>query len=103
MSIWIDGNISIVGDLTKFIEQYDLNANPFYTRVHPSRNCIYDEAKKCIEMKKDTSLRVNKQVEKYKAEGYPKHIGMVETCILLRKHNDAKCQLICNAWATELL
>ena len=28
---------------------------------------------------------------------------MVETNILLRKHNDEKCVLLDNAWATELL
>lgn len=44
ISIWVDGNISIIGNLNKFINQYDLNIKPFYTRVHPSRNCIYDEA-----------------------------------------------------------
>lgn len=42
-------------------------------------------------MRKDIASKVNAQVDKYRKEGYPKHIGMVETCILLRKHNDAKC------------
>lgn len=28
---------------------------------------------------------------------------MVETCVLLRKHNDERCVLVDNAWATELL
>lgn len=54
-------------------------------------------------MKKASSDDINKQIEKYKAEGYPEGIGMVETCVLLRKHNDIKCVLFDNAWATELL
>lgn len=103
ISIWVDGNIKIKDDLNKFIVQYDLDKNQIYTRIHPCRNCIYDEAEACINMSKDTSNAIKTQIEKYKQENYPKHIGMVETGILLRKHNAIECQLLCNAWATELL
>lgn len=103
ISIWVDGNIQIKDDLNKFVAQYDLNENFLYTRIHPSRNCIYDEAEACVKMNKDTNLNIQQQIQKYRADGYPAHIGMVETGILLRKHNDIKCQLLCNDWATELL
>ena len=58
ISVWVDGNIAIIGDITKFIAQYDLDAVPFYSRVHLSRNCIYDEAEACIAMKKDSELNI---------------------------------------------
>ena len=103
ISIWIDGSISIIGDLNTFISQYDLKKNPFYVRIHPFRNCIYDEADVCMKMHKDVSYVIEKQINRYKEEGYPAHIGMVETGILLRRHNDIKCQMIDNMWATELL
>lgn len=103
ISIWVDGNIQIKDDLNKFIAQYDLNENFLYTRIHPKRNCIYDEADTVIKMHKDCDDIIQKQLDTYKCDGYPKHIGMVETGILLRKHNDNKCQLLCNDWATELL
>lgn len=103
VSIWIDGSIEILDDLHKFISQYDLSKCPFYTRVHPRRRCIYEEAKACISLKKDDPSVICAQIERYKEEGYPKNIGMVETCILLRKHNDIRCQLLDDLWATELL
>lgn len=103
ISIWVDGNICIKGNLNKLLAQYDLDKNPFYTRIHPCRNCIYDEAQKCIELNKDTNNIITEQIEHYKNEGYPKRIGMAETCVLLRKHNDIKCKKICYDWATELL
>ena len=103
VSIWIDGNIEVKADLNEFIQQYDLNKCPFYTRVHPCRRCIYAEAQACIDMRKDNASTIKKQVDAYKIEGYPKDIGMVETCVILRKHNDIKCQLLCNTWASELL
>lgn len=103
ISVWVDGSILILNDLSKFISSYDLEKCPLYTRVHPSRKCIYKEAKACIRLGKDTSKNIEAQVEAYREDGYPKNIGMAETGILLRKHNDIKCQLLDNLWASELL
>ena len=103
ISVWIDGSFLITGDLRQFIAQYDLSKVPLYTRIHQYRDCIYSEAEACIQLHKDTSFSVMKQIERYQAEGYPKHIGMSETGILLRRHNDLKCKLLCNLWASELL
>ena len=103
VSLWVDGNIQITGDLMQFIKQYDLSKNCFYTRIHPIRNCIYDEANAVLHYKKDLSGKVQQQITKYKAENYPAHIGMVETCIILRKHNLYQCKIIDNYWAAELL
>ena len=103
ISIWIDGNIAVVGDLNDFIKQYNLETNTFFSRIHPSRNCIYKEANACKMMKKDVVDKIDEQIAKYQSEGYPKNAGMVETCILLRKHNARECKMIDNAWAIELL
>lgn len=103
VSIWVDGNIQVKGDLNEFIFQYDLDKCPLYTRVHPCRRCIYDEADICIKMKKGSYQEIMQQVNQYKKEGYPAKAGMVETGVLLRKHNDLKCQQFCNLWASELL
>lgn len=102
-SIWIDGSFQVVGDIMKFVSQYDLVKTPLYTRVHPHRNCIYEEAKTCISLKKDSREVIEDQVKRYQAEGYPEKVGMAETGILLRKHNDRRCQLLGNLWASEIL
>ena len=103
ISIWIDGNICIKGDLNKFIAQYDLETVPFYTRVHPKRDCIYDEMEACLRAGKDKKEIMQPQIDKYRAEGYPEHIGMAETNIILRKHNEPDCVKLGNLWASELL
>lgn len=102
-SIWVDGNISIIGDLSKFIRQYNLDRTPFYTRIHPSRHCIYAEAQACIDLGKASAEEVSSQMARYQAEGYPKDLGMVESNIMLRRHNDSDCVLLDNLWATELI
>ena len=103
ISIWVDGNILIKDDLNKLLAEYDLDKVPFYTRIHPKRNCIYDEMEACWKLNKDKKETMQLQIDKYRSEGYPAHIGMAETCILLRKHNDRRCILLANLWASELL
>ena len=103
VSVWVDGNLQIAGDLLEFTKQYDLSKAPLYTRVHPARKCIYEEARACIAMGKDSREVIEQQVAKYRAEGYPANAGMFETCVVLRQHTDTKCQLVCNRWASELL
>ena len=103
ISIWIDGSFQIVGDVMKFVSQYNLEKNPFYTRIHSHRNCIYEEARACISLKKDLKEVIEEQVARYQCEGYPEKVGLAETGILLRKHNDRRCQLLGNLWASEIL
>ena len=44
-TLWVDGNISVLSDVAKFVGGYDLEKVPLWTRRHPSRKCIYAEAK----------------------------------------------------------
>ena len=42
-----------MSDMMGFISKYDLSATPIWTKKHPSRRCIYDEAYAVIRLKKD--------------------------------------------------
>lgn len=91
ISIWVDGNIEIQRDLVSFIKQYDLDKCPLYVRVHPCRRCIYEEAKACIALGKDSKEVIENQIAKYRDDGYPANAGMFETCVVLRQHVNTKC------------
>lgn len=103
VSVWVDGNITVTGDLMRLLAEYDLSKTPLYTRIHPSRNCVYDEAETVLMLRKDSPAVVGRVVARYRGEGYPERIGLAETCVLLRRHNDAKCRMFDDAWATEVL
>jgi hypothetical protein len=75
----------------------------FYTRKHPSRNCIYEEGNVVIRYGKDSVKSIDNQLSGYKKEGFPKNFGLVETAIIIRKHNDKQCIIIDNMWAKELV
>lgn len=103
VSIWVDANIRILKDLNLLLDQYDLNKHDFYVRRHLSRQCIYDEARVCIEKKKDSKKTISKHIAKYEAEGYPKDNGLVETGILIRQHNKLNCSQLEDYWAKEVI
>ena len=79
-SLWVDGAIDILSNLNGFIKQYCFDTNKsVFIRKHPSRKCIYSEAKACISIGKDTAEHINPQMNKYRNEGFPANFGLVET------------------------
>ena len=102
-SLWVDSNIELIGDLTDFFKQYSFSEKFLYTNKHPTRNCAYDEELACLRLKKDSYENMQPQMDKYLAEGFPKHYGLAETNLLLRNHNDPKCKKLMSLWAEEIL
>jgi hypothetical protein len=80
-----------------------LNKYCFYTRRHPSRNCIYNEGKSILTYKKDSIRNILSQLDKYEKTGFPKQFGLIESGIIFRKHNDRKCMILDNLWAKEII
>lgn len=69
--------------------------------THPERDCVYDEAKACIEADKGDPDTIRAQVARYKAEAYPEHAGLAATTIILRKQTEAVRQFN-EAWWQEV-
>ena len=104
ISLWVDGNFVINCDIEKdFLSKYDLNKFSLYTNKHPLRDCIYDEEIECIKRNKDISQNTHPQIERYKQEKMPRHIGLAETNLMLRNHHDQKCEEVMKLWEAEVL
>ncbi len=75
----------------------------FLTRKHPKRDCIYDEAKFCIDKKgKKGNIRdIEKQIHDYRIAGYPEHNGLYFTHWLFRRHT-ARVKWFCEHWWKQL-
>lgn len=99
-SIFLDGNFLIVGDLVPLVEM--LADNVFATHLHPSNDCIYQEAKDIIALGKYSASEVNEQIEVYKKEGFPEHYGLFETNVLVREHLSPECKDINESWWHEM-
>jgi len=99
-SIWIDGNITITGNVFDLINLYgDCGISGF---KHPLRNCIYQEAEACIKRDKDDPVIIKKQMDIYKENGFPKDYGLYETNVLIRKHSDKDVIRLMNVWWEEI-
>ena len=105
ISLWIDGGVQIKNCVSLWVDENikkDKECSIFIPQ-HPTRKCIYEEAKACIAMKKDNKEKITKQINDYRKEQMPAELGMVQSNIIIRRHNDGHCKKLMEAWVTKLL
>lgn len=102
ISIWVDGNVSLKGDLDKLLDEVLRDDCSVYVPKHPQRNCIYMEERAVKRMKKDSSSITKKQIDRYRSEGFPKNYGLLQSNILIRKHNNDDCIRLMEEWFKEV-
>ncbi len=86
-SLWVDGSIEITTPLS-FAElvQECLGTSDLAVFRHRRRNCAYHEAAECIYRGRDAEDIIDRQMLMYRADGYPPNHGLIEGCVLLRRH-----------------
>ena len=113
-SIFIDGNMYVVGNVDELIEKYLSDSNIAFfdhnkNRMDP-RDCIYDEYNAIMNLgkndpnqkyKDDPQVMYN-QVKRYQDEGYPSHNGLITGMVILRRHNERDCVRVMEDWWTEI-
>ncbi len=95
-SVYIDGNILICSDVTKFcnkLSPYGLSA--FY---HPVRSCVYDEAQACFAQRRDTKTNLKNTVSFLRKQGMPEGYGLLTCNVLVREHHLEICQKLMKEW-----
>lgn len=98
-SVWIDGKCEITGKSFESRVKEKIQNNVLISSCEPhGRDCIYQEAERCKELKKDDPNIIDKQIKFLKNENYPEHNGLSDTCILFRKHHDPKVKKAMNDW-----
>ncbi|KPN32326.1 hypothetical protein SY89_03094 [Halolamina pelagica] len=100
MSLWVDGNIVIVGEVSALAEQL-LQESDLAVPMHPDRNCIYREADVCLNMGIVEERATSEKMDQYRRENYPKNNGLSETRILVRKHQEPDIVMTMNLWWEE--
>tara|TARA_B100001250_G_scaffold411841_1_gene441475 strand:+ start:1021 stop:2664 length:1644 start_codon:yes stop_codon:yes gene_type:complete len=112
-SIFIDGNMTIRGDVNDLINKHLSDSNVAFfdhaqNRLDPN-NCIYREADYIFYLGqknngnyKDNPILIQKQMERYKQEGYPQKNGLITGMVILRKHNETDCIKVMEKWWEEI-
>ena len=121
ISIWMDGTFVVEKDINDLIDKYLSDANMACfshnnTSLDP-HDCIYVSAdyilhlgeinsqrdpSKGIAAYKDDPKLIEKQIEKYKNEGYPKDNGLVISGVLFRRHNEKDVIRVMEDWWKEI-
>ena len=99
-SIYLDGHFIIKKDLKKYIGKW-LGDNDIAVLEHPKKNCLYKEAEACIKGNKDNMELIQKQISKYKNEGYPENNGLTANGFIIRKHTQ-KIEEFNEMWWNEV-
>jgi len=99
-SLWIDGSCAIVDP--SFHHAFDLFSHDPKSKIalapHPSRDCAYEEAWECIHQKKDEEFRILQWLDIMEKGKYPRHNGLYECGLMLRRHNDPMVIALMDAW-----
>jgi len=104
ISLWMDANFLIKNDLNSFLSKAKnlKDTNMLLFQHDQGRNCIYDEARIIVADHKDSPDLVQRQMERYKNDGYPPNNGLAANSILLRRHNSDDIKELLNMWWEEI-
>ena len=120
-SIFIDGNMTVRGNIDELIEKYLSDANvAFFSHNEnnlDARNSAYDEAQTIFDLGeknmkrspergilnyKDNPFVIQKQMERYRMLRYPANDGLITGMVILRRHNEKDCIETMENWWTEI-
>ena len=120
-SIFIDGNMTVRGNINELIEKYLSDANvAFFSHNEnhlDARNSAYDEAQTIFDLGeknikrspergilnyKDNPFVIQKQMERYRMLRYPANDGLITGMVILRRHNEKDCIETMEDWWTEI-
>lgn len=95
-SIYMDGSIVIYADIFPLLGRMGEKILGMY--AHSSRDCIYQEAAKVVELGKAPKNIVDAQMSVYRQEGFPEHFGLTDGIVIARKHNEPRCVQLMQDW-----
>lgn len=100
-SIWIDAKFLIKRDLTELIPMFHQSSS-LLCFPHYERDCIYEEAARCLDVELGIPEEIHAQIERYRMEKYPEHNGLIDSGILFRDHHDMELMALMDTWWREI-
>lgn len=85
-SLYSDGNIRLLGSMSRFMEPFLASGAALGVYPHPLRTTVADEIEACIAAGKTDAARLRAEWDEYRGLGFPDDVGLIETTIMLRNH-----------------
>ena len=102
IAIWIDANISVVGNVAPLIEKVIKEDACFGVISHPYRTSCFEEAEKIDQLKMDDSETICSQIENYRRAGYRGDNGLTETNFLIMNLRKGETKKALDFWWNEI-
>lgn len=102
-TVYIDGNVQVVGDITRLYEIAATSKYGIVMHTHPTRKCAYAEAKACIAAGRGNKDAILKQIGRYRKEGFPENYGFCEATIIVVDNDNPQSQILLTDWWNEFL
>lgn len=100
--VTIGGQMVINTNLDKFLDKYGYESSYDACLLkHPDRNCIYDEGKVIIQLKKDTKENIKTHIEMYNLKNYPKNNGLYATGVMIFNNKSKNLKKFLELWLQE--
>lgn len=98
-SLYLDGNIISKVPIQRMIDEY-LQDEDIAVFKHHTRDCLFDEAKECIRLGLDDTNSIEQHIKRY--EGFPKHKGLYQCGMILRRHTP-KIKRLNESWFAQYM
>jgi hypothetical protein len=100
-SLWIDGRIGLLINPLELLEPLERQGD-FFAFHHPERSTPYTEAEEVKRLQLDEEARVDRQMERYRQQGFPLDGRLHETGVLLRRHMSDRVIAQSRIWWSEI-
>jgi len=105
-SLWMDANLQITGcKFYKIVNEKMKTGDKVYQVDHcfPKCDCVYKEMEYAFSLGRSGFIETTKQFDHVRKSGFPKHWGLYENNLILRKHNDPLVIKMSNEWWQEYI
>src|SRR5690606_34333809 len=96
--VYIDANVQLTRPLAYYLK---LHKGEISVKVHPKRNCVYQEGFACIERKKANPDAIKGQLKHCLDLDIKPGSGMYETNVIIRDKSEVVDEF-CQTWLEEL-
>jgi glycosyltransferase involved in cell wall biosynthesis len=101
-SLWIDANIFKLDDLSRFIASAIKNEAQVALFQHPERNTMGGEVDQLCKLERDHPDVMQRQFDRYVADGWDNQLPLYECNFIIRRHNDPDVVRAMTMWWNEI-
>ncbi|AXQ96024.1 DUF616 domain-containing protein (plasmid) [Cereibacter azotoformans] len=101
-SLWIDANIFVLDDLSRFLTMAIEQQAKVALFEHPERNTLNAEVTQLCKLRKDDPDLIQAQYARYQAEGWDNQLPLYECNFIVRRHNDPDVMRAMTLWWNEI-